>query len=69
MTLKRFVARRGRPSVIYTDNGKNFVGANSTFREIVNFLKTNDEANKKFALNNGISWKFIPSYSPHFGGL
>jgi len=24
--LRRFIARRDRPSIIYTDNGKNFLG-------------------------------------------
>lgn len=69
MTLNRFVARCGRPSVIYTDNGKNFVGTKSTLKDIVAFLKTKIVANKEFALNNGFEWKFIPSHSPHFGGL
>ncbi|XP_011136014.1 uncharacterized protein LOC105181135 [Harpegnathos saltator] len=36
--LKRFVARRGKPSVIYTDNGTNFVGARRELKELYEFV-------------------------------
>ena len=32
MCLRRFIARRGKPTVIYSDNGKNFVGASVSVR-------------------------------------
>ena len=34
MSLRRFIARRGRPSVIFSDNGKNLVGLNNTLQRV-----------------------------------
>ncbi|GFX00888.1 integrase catalytic domain-containing protein [Trichonephila clavipes] len=36
--LKRFVARRGWPIEIHSDNGRNFVGANNELRKILKAL-------------------------------
>lgn len=38
VTLRRFVARRGYPSLIWSDNGTNFVGPNREIRELHDFL-------------------------------
>ncbi|GFW35211.1 integrase catalytic domain-containing protein [Trichonephila clavipes] len=38
IALKRFVARRGRPIEIHSDNGRNFVGANNELRKILKAL-------------------------------
>lgn len=66
LALKRFISRRGKPNAIYSDNGKNFVGA---AREISGFLSNNNKHIVNFATNDGIQFHFIPPYSPHFGGL
>ena len=66
MGLERFVSRRGLPSVIWSDNGTNFVG---TDRELVHCLKSWDQ-NKIWErmVQQGVKWKFIPPASPHQGG-
>ncbi|UYV72942.1 hypothetical protein LAZ67_10001239, partial [Cordylochernes scorpioides] len=60
--LRRFIARRGRPTVIYSDNGTDFVGANNALKAL-NW--------KKIVLDQNlhkISWKFIPPTAAWWGG-
>lgn len=66
LALKRFISRRGKPLEIFSDNGKNFVGAEKEFP-----LLSEHNRNKiiNLAANDGITFKFIPPYAPHFGGL
>ncbi|XP_043496402.1 uncharacterized protein LOC122520377 [Polistes fuscatus] len=67
----RFSSRRGRPAVITSDNGKNFVGAKNYLDSAVETLRSpffNDEIKKELALK-GIDWQFIPARAPEFGGL
>nr|XP_049701803.1 uncharacterized protein LOC126055663 [Helicoverpa armigera] len=66
LSLKRFISRRGKPSVIYCDNGTNFRGANN---EMCRVLRSNRKCTDNFANDNGIKFVFSPAYSPHFGGI
>ena len=66
MALKRFIARRGRPQSIYSDNGTNFVGANNELRKCVKQL--DEERIQNFCAPTEIEWKFQPPSAPHFGG-
>ncbi|XP_055912928.1 uncharacterized protein LOC129946684 [Eupeodes corollae] len=69
--LDRFVARRGKPSEIWSDNGTNFVGAKRLLNEMYNLLCSQQHNNiiiDHLAKDN-VEWKFIPPSSPHFGGL
>ncbi|GFS68954.1 integrase catalytic domain-containing protein [Trichonephila clavipes] len=59
--LRRFIARRGRPSVIYSDNGTNFKGAYRLYQ------KVNLEKLKNVEELNPISWKFIRPQVPWWG--
>lgn len=69
--LKRFVSRRGRCRIIYSDNATNFVGANKELKELLEAFLTEEHKTSVFRVcrNEGITWKFIPPRSPHFGGL
>ncbi|XP_043466586.1 uncharacterized protein LOC122501306 [Leptopilina heterotoma] len=60
--LRRFVARRGRLSTIWSDNGTNFSG-------FANLLKSLDWSNISTACSlQKIEWKFNPPSSPWWGG-
>ncbi|XP_058827012.1 uncharacterized protein LOC131686993 [Topomyia yanbarensis] len=69
--LRRFTARRGRCTDIYSDNGTNFVGARNQIRALFTLLKdqNHQEAVIKECVNQGIHWHFNPPGAPHFGGL
>jgi hypothetical protein len=49
-----------------SDNGTNFVGAS---RKIKESWETITENSKNSMAYQEIEWKFIPPYSPSFGGL
>ncbi len=70
-TFRRFVARRGRPSHVYSDNGTNFVGAREEIRELQKLTESEEtrKALLSFAQLHSITWHSIPPRAPHFGGL
>lgn len=66
-SLVRFCARRGRPQVIRSDNGRNFVGATA---ELAREFKLLDKDSViRGARSRGIDWRFNPPYASHFGGV
>ena len=69
--LRRFVARRGKPTLIWSDHGSNFIGADRELREMVEFLKQQqvESVVSDFCSTENITWKFTPEHAPHFGGL
>ncbi len=70
-TLRRFVARRGCPSHLFSDNGTNFIGAREEIRELQKLTESKEttEAISGFTQAHGITWHLIPPRAPHFGGL
>ena len=65
--VTRFIARRGYPSTIISDNGTNFVGA---AKELKAFMDEWDKAKIESDLaQKKIVWKFNPPGAPHFGGI
>ncbi|XP_041449671.1 uncharacterized protein LOC121404396 [Drosophila obscura] len=69
--LKRFVATRGIPRCIWSDNATNFVGARNELEDLRRLFMSEKhrDAVLNHCINNGFNWKFIPPRSPHFGGL
>ncbi|GFS48771.1 integrase catalytic domain-containing protein [Trichonephila clavipes] len=60
-SLRRFISRRGQPTIIYSDNGTNFVGSNSALNSIdwdVVISKANIQK---------IKWKFNPPSAAWWG--
>ncbi len=70
-TLRRFVARRGVPKEIYSDNGTNFVGTREHIRELQRLMASNTTQRElsHFTSDQDIKWHMIPPRTPHFGGL
>ena len=70
-SLRRFIARRGKPSLIWSDHGTNFVGAARELKEFNDFLSLQKTQGtiSDFCFSQHITWNFIPERAPHFGGL
>ena len=70
-SLSRFIARRGKPSLIWSDHGTNFVGAARELKEFITFLQNQQTRGviSEFCAAQHITWRFIPERTPHFGGL
>ena len=66
MALRRFIARRGRPAVIWSDNGKNLVGGERELREAI--ASWNQERISDTLSQQNIRWKFNPPTASHMGG-
>ena len=63
MSLKGFIARRGRPSTIYSDHGSTFIGAAAWIKQVQKDEKLND-----YLARHQITWKFNLSRAPWWGG-
>ncbi|XP_041450114.1 uncharacterized protein LOC121404525 [Drosophila obscura] len=63
----RFVARRGCPHEVQSDNGRNFVGASRSLA--VDLLVAIHTRTSAVYSQQGLSWRFIPPGAPHMGAL
>ncbi|TWW53147.1 hypothetical protein D4764_0275540, partial [Takifugu flavidus] len=63
---RRFIARRGTPSEIYSDQGTNFRGAE---RELKEAFADMEPQLQKSSASHQIIFRFNPLASPHFGGI
>jgi len=67
---RHFIARRGKPRTICSDNGTNFQGAANVLRAIYKMLQATSQMGRvqDFLATEGCELKFIPPHGPHFGG-
>ncbi|XP_054709076.1 sodium/hydrogen exchanger 3-like [Uloborus diversus] len=67
-TLKRFFARRGKSSIIFSDNATNFTGASAELKRLHKLMLSSEDISN-FLVSEGITWKFLPPRAPNFDGL
>ena len=65
LAFRRFIARRGCPEIVISDNGTNFVGAVNDINELE---RASYNIQKEMAKDK-IQWIFNPPSAPHFGGV
>ena len=62
-SLKRFIARRGRPKIIYSDNGTTFKAASMWLKKV-----QSDQQMNNFLSERSVQWKSNLSLAPWWGG-
>uniref|UniRef100_A0A914USC2 Integrase catalytic domain-containing protein n=1 Tax=Plectus sambesii TaxID=2011161 RepID=A0A914USC2_9BILA len=66
--FRKFIARRGRPDVIISDNAKQFVLANKALKMVWSAVECGPNVITYFA-QEGITWLFTPELAPWHGGM
>ena len=68
--LKRFFARPGQASTMHSDNGTNFVGANSELKKLYKEINSIQQSakTKQYLAKKEVTWHFILPRAPQFGG-
>lgn len=64
--VRRFIARRGKPRIFWSDRGTNLVSASAELRKAVAEI-SNEEIRERLT-NEQIEWKLNPPGAPNFGG-
>lgn len=68
--FRRFVSRRGKCTHLWSDQGRNFIGANKELADAFQEAKLQFDVEIANTLSSdGTQWHFIPAYSPNFGGI
>lgn len=65
--FRRFVARRGRPDKVWSDNGSNFVGGSRELHRAIERLDA--KAIAEYGVSQSIEWNFNPPLASHMGGV
>ena len=64
--MRRFIARRGTPSIIFSDNGTNLTSAYSELRRAIQ--KLDKKAIDAYCVKHNIEWFFHPPTASHMNG-
>ena len=69
--VMRFIAIRGRPATLVTDNGTKFEGARKELEAGYKVLTTQDahKSLNQFLADQRITWQHSPAHSSYFGGI
>ena len=67
MGIERFAAPRGTPSVLWSDNGTNFIASDKEL--LLNVRNWNQQVLAESLVKKGIKWKFNSPSAPHHGGV
>ena len=69
--LRRFMARRGVPRALYSDNGTGLMGARRHLCELQQLFKKkwDGKTASEVLMELGIHWQPIPPSAPHMGGI
>ena len=65
--FRRFIARRGKPKLMRSDNGTNLTSSEKELRKAID--DWNHDNIHEFCLQSHIEWKFQPPQASHFGGV
>ena len=66
--LRIFSSLRGQVNYLYSDNGKNYIGAEKHLKPVLERLSSDPEF-QDILVARGIKWHRYPPRAPHFGGL
>ena len=69
--LQRFIARCGKPNIVWSNYGTNFTGAARELKELTEFLqeRKDNKVIDDFCSSQAVEWRFIPEKTPNFGGF
>ena len=65
--IEKFIARRLIPSVLWSDNGRNFIASKKELLQ--NISNWNHQVLTEALVKKRFSWKFKPPSAPHYGGV
>lgn len=69
MAFENFIARRGIPILLYTDNGTNFIGGAKEIKKFLEQLFTQNNAVSKLLAFKNIKCKTLPARASHMAGI